>query len=81
MENYKNRRKDLEDALRQLRRQGFALSPAFQTAEGEMLIYAENHGLTSDDILKLFDRKELTPEGIDKLLKDKNSSRSRPARE
>ena len=81
MENYKNRQKDLEDALRQLRRQGFALSPAFQTAQGEMVIFAGDHGLTSGDILKLFDQKELTRAGIDKLLQHKNSSRSRATRE
>src|SRR2546430_8608423 len=60
MENYRNRRKDMEKALRELRRQGLVTGPPSLTAQGEMIGFLRHGVLTSSQILKLLDSKELT---------------------
>jgi len=76
MENYRNRRKDMEKALRELRRQGLVTGPPSLTAQGEMIGFLRHGVLTSSQILKLLDSKELTHEGVRKMIEQKRSSES-----
>jgi hypothetical protein len=77
MENYRKRRKNMEKALRELRRQGLVTAPPSLTAQGEMIVFLRDGMLTSTQILSLFDSKELTPEGIRKLIEQKRSSEAK----
>jgi hypothetical protein len=75
MENYRRRRKDLEKALRELQRQGIVTTPLSQTAQGEMIAFFQNELLTSTQILTLFDKKDLTLEGVRRMIDEKLSSK------
>jgi len=76
MENYRNRRKDMEKALREFRRHGLVTGPPSLTAQGEMIVFLRDGVLTSSHILKLLDSKELTHEGVRKMIEQTRSSES-----
>jgi hypothetical protein len=64
MKDYTDRREDIVNAVRLLRRRGMNVGLPFQTADGTMIFELDGYTLSVGQILELLDTNRLDRDGI-----------------